>query len=88
MDISSNDGHWRESVFGSEIMSSLAEAGKSSPLSEITIRSMEDIGYKVDRSQADPYVIPPVAKPVAADAVPFCIVSSLPPRTIPIHEDW
>ena len=88
MGANANDSHWRESVFGNEIMSSLADGWRSAPLSDITIRSMEDLGYEVDRSQADPYVIPPItAKPaIASTARPFCVV--MPPPPIAIHEGW
>ena len=88
MGANANDSHWRESVFGNEIMSSLADSWRGAPLSDITIRAMEDLGYEVDRSQADPYVIPPItAKPaIASTARPFCVV--MPPPPIAIHEGW
>ena len=54
----SQDGHWRESVFGDEIMSPFA-SDREEPLSAITIQSLADIGYAVDVSQADPYRLPP-----------------------------
>ena len=50
--------HWRESVFGDEIMSPFA-SDREEPLSAITIQSLADIGYAVDVSQADPYRLPP-----------------------------
>ena len=80
------DSHWRESVFGAEVMSSRANGGEN-PLSEVTIWSLADIGYMVDASQADPYKLPPVAaKPVLAAGKPFCQVLPLPPGAI--HEEW
>lgn len=51
------EGHWRDTVFGTEIMTSFI-AGTSNPLSRMTIASLEDLGYSVDFSQADPYAIP------------------------------
>ncbi len=54
----SQDGHWRESVFGDEIMSPFV-SGSVEPLSAITIQSLADSGYAVDISQADPYRLPP-----------------------------
>ena len=54
----SQDGHWRESVLGDEIMSPFV-SGSEEPLSAITIQSLADIGYSVDVSQADPYRLPP-----------------------------
>lgn len=47
------DGHWRESVFGNEIMTPAANA--SNPLSVVTIGSFEDLGYTVDYGAADTY---------------------------------
>lgn len=52
------DSHWRESVFGNEIMTSVAEgAGVSQPLSRVTIASMGDLGYDVDLAVADPFAL-------------------------------
>jgi hypothetical protein len=48
------NSHWRESVFGNELMTGFINAGKN-PLSVMTIRSLEDLGYTVDATAADPY---------------------------------
>ena len=48
------NSHWRESVFGNELMTGFINAGKN-PLSIMTIRSLEDLGYTVDTTAADPY---------------------------------
>lgn len=51
------DSHWRESVFRNELMTGfVGEAGN--PLSRITAASLEDLGYVVDISAADPYSMP------------------------------
>ena len=50
------DSHWRESVFGSEIMTGFIGAG-SNPLSAVTVRSLEDQGYGVNPAAADPFTI-------------------------------
>ena len=55
----SQDGHWRESVFGNEIMSTSGSGHVSEPVSAITIQSLADIGYAVDVSRADSYRLPP-----------------------------
>ena len=54
------DGHWRESVFGHELMtSSLSiEPGMREPLSAVTIGALEDLGYTVDYSAAEAYTLP------------------------------
>jgi hypothetical protein len=54
----SSDAHWRESVFDLELMTPFLEAGQFKPLSAVTIRSLHDLGYGVDVTQADPYVLP------------------------------
>lgn len=51
------DGHWRETVFQTELMTP-AIGGTSNPMSLMTLRSLEDIGYAVDTSEADSYSIP------------------------------
>ena len=53
-----DDGHWRSSVFGNEVMGSHVEADYPYFLSAITIQSLADIGYEVDPSKADPFILP------------------------------
>jgi hypothetical protein len=49
-------GHWRESVFNTEIMTGYAEApGVPMPISRMTVGALEDLGYTVDYAAADPY---------------------------------
>lgn len=56
------EGHWRESVFGNELMSGfIREPGN--PLSRVTAASLADLGYQVDMDAAEPYRLP--AKPPA-----------------------
>ena len=49
-----SDSHWRESVFGDELMSALL-TGDTQPLSLITIESLYDIGYEVNPAAADAF---------------------------------
>jgi hypothetical protein len=51
-----NDSHWRESVFGNEVMTGFIDDG-ANPLSAITVASLADIGYAVDLSGADGYTL-------------------------------
>jgi hypothetical protein len=51
------NSHWRESVFGNELMTGFINQGKN-PLSIMTIRSLEDLGYTVDTTAADAYTKP------------------------------
>jgi hypothetical protein len=51
------DAHWRESVFGTELMTGFLNPG-SNPMSKLTIASLADLGYQVDRSTSDFYSLP------------------------------
>ena len=50
----SSDSHWRESVFGIELMTPFIELGDQ-PLSRITVESLADVGYEVNLTAADQY---------------------------------
>jgi hypothetical protein len=50
------NSHWREAVFGGELMTGYANAGPM-PLSIMTVRSLGDIGYTINTSAADLYSI-------------------------------
>ncbi len=52
------DYHWRESVFGTELMTSGLRRGVADQLSAITIQSLADIGYTVDVEESDAFVLP------------------------------
>ncbi|MDE2752487.1 MAG: hypothetical protein OXI83_07935, partial [Gemmatimonadota bacterium] len=59
------NGHWRELVFRSELMTPFPDRGLN-PLSVLSLASIVDVGYEgVDTSVADEFVLPP---PVYADA--------------------
>jgi hypothetical protein len=49
------DGHWRESVFHTELMTGFLNGGVPNPLSVVTIAAMGDEGYTVNYAAADPY---------------------------------
>jgi len=51
------DGHWRESVFGNELMTGFLNPG-TDPLCGVTIASLEDLGYKVNLDVADSFELP------------------------------
>jgi leishmanolysin/Big-like domain-containing protein len=57
------DSHWRESVFGNELMTGFVNPGGANPLSLVTVASMGDEGYLVNYAGADPYVHPFTAPP-------------------------
>jgi hypothetical protein len=64
--VGSRDVHWRESVLGSELMTSLVSA-LPMPLSIVTVGSLADLGYAVDNLAADSYILS--AAPMPAGAV-------------------
>lgn len=55
-----NDPHWRYSVFGDELMVAGTGVGTRSPLSSITLGYFKDLGYEVDFSVADSYLVTPL----------------------------
>lgn len=50
------DGHWRESVFGHELMTGWVNTG-GNPLSEMTISSLIDMGYGANAAAAGNYTL-------------------------------
>ena len=59
------DVHWRESVFGYELMSTrlnvrrgVSGPAEAAPLSQVTVASLADLAYKVDSSRAEAYRLP------------------------------
>lgn len=51
------DAHWREIVFGSELMSGFISS-RGNPLSRVTVGSLQDLGYVVDLDAAEPFALP------------------------------
>lgn len=49
--------HWSEAVFDGELMTPFAESGREY-ISRVTIGALEDMGYRVDYTAAEPYVRP------------------------------
>lgn len=63
----SDYGHWSESVFNTELMTPIAESpGTPTPLSQLTIASLRDIGYNVNYGAAQPYTLPGSSSSVAS----------------------
>lgn len=48
------NSHWRESVLANELMTGFLNSG-SNPLSVVTVRSLQDLGYTVNAGGADPF---------------------------------
>ena len=51
------DAHWRETVFGNELLTGFLNTGVN-PISRMSIASFEDLGYQVHYAAADPYDLP------------------------------
>ncbi len=80
------EGHWREAVFGNELMSGFIAAPEN-PMSRVTVASLADIGYQVDIDAAEPYELPaprpPVGDEAAAITRPTWLVLPVIPRVLP-----
>ncbi|HEY4305769.1 MAG TPA: leishmanolysin-related zinc metalloendopeptidase [Gemmatimonadaceae bacterium] len=52
------NGHWRESVLRNELMTGTIDNGAAgNPLSLLTVRSLQDLGYTVNTANADPFFL-------------------------------
>jgi hypothetical protein len=49
------NAHWREADLDDELMTGFLDRGVPAPFSATTVKSMEDLGYGVDASRADPF---------------------------------
>jgi hypothetical protein len=77
------NSHWRESTFGNELMTGFINGG-TNPLSVMSIRSLEDLGYTVNPAVADAY-------PDANTHVVINLRSILDPNTVvaaPAAPQW
>lgn len=64
------NGHWREFVFRTELMTGSIDGGVPNPLSVVTLASFQDVGYtEVDLSVADEFELPSSSPALAADIV-------------------
>lgn len=61
----SRDSHWREKVFGTELMSSRI-GGPGNAMSRLTVASLADLGYAVDLEAAEKFDLPVVPEPAPA----------------------
>ncbi len=51
------DGHWRDSVFGNEMMTGFISS-RGNPISRMTVAALGDMGYGVHLGGAEPYDLP------------------------------
>jgi hypothetical protein len=61
------DVHWKETTFGRELMTAYLSGGVANPLSVMSIRSFEDLGYTVNTAAADTYTMAAFSALRAAD---------------------
>jgi hypothetical protein len=61
------NGHWREPVFGNELMTGYVNAG-ANPLSVLSVAAQADLGYTVNFAAADTYVHAFTAPPAGGAA--------------------
>ena len=93
------NGHWRQSVFGDELMIGTFNVSTSgqAPMSAVTVQSMADLGYAINAGAADGYSLPSFSAPTVSalaragtldDGVPRqCIVMEpLPPGAVTVIE--
>lgn len=69
------DGHWRESVFRTELMTGFVRDAANA-LSRMTVASLQDLGYVVDMNAAEAFILPNLLMLaeeglLLADAEPF-----------------
>ena len=50
------NSHWRDEIFDPEVMTGFLSDGVN-PLSAISVRSLEDLGYTVNAGGADPFTL-------------------------------
>jgi hypothetical protein len=65
------NGHWRETVFGNELMTEFLSGGVN-PLSVLSAAAQEDLGYTVNYAATDPYT----------HAFPAPVVGGAPPLAL------
>ena len=83
------ESHWRELIFGDELLTGFL-SGDHRPLSRMSIASFADLGYDVDYSTADPYILPSFRQlallgiPEAVRICDLCRVARPEPLVIPV----
>jgi hypothetical protein len=53
------NSHWRDQVFDPELMTGFLNPGGVNPLSAISVRSLQDLGYEVSVAGADAFTLDP-----------------------------
>jgi hypothetical protein len=79
------DSHWRESVFGAELMTGWIN-GPSAPLSSVTVASLKDLGYAVNLNLAGGFGVGGLGVQEAGPG-PAMEIREGPPLVTPITVD-
>ncbi len=74
------NGHWRETVFGNELMTGYINSG-TNPLSVVSIAADQDLGYTVNYDAADAYTHVFTA-PAAGGAAPLYLGNDIRPGPV------
>jgi hypothetical protein len=81
------DGHWRESVFTTELMTGIVSApGIANPLSLMTIGALTDLGYVTNTAVADNFVLTSASASLLAQIYTFSGVTYSDELLGPRHE--
>ena len=67
--VGSSDVHWRQGVFGNELMDAFIYYNAANPLSAVTLESLVDLGYTVNAAAADAWTFTAGTTPDAMAAV-------------------
>jgi hypothetical protein len=78
-------GHWREGIFGHELMTGYL-SGPRQPFSAMTIEALGDMGFVVDKHQAEAYSLPPGSLMSPSLRAPVERGLKLPAPLLPTHE--
>lgn len=82
------DGHWREVVFGDELLTGFL-SGAVRPISRMSVGCFEDMGYLVDYAAADEYPLPSMLRIAelglfgTRHAVDTCAIERVKPVYVP-----
>ena len=63
-------GHWDENTFNQELMTGYSEGAAAEPLSRMTIGSLQDMGYGVNKNAADAYSLPGCSPNCSSELTP------------------
>lgn len=76
------NAHWRESTFGSELMTGWLDASTTNSLSAVTVNQFRDLGYVVDDAGADSYSLAAMIQAAGGAGQPIALVEGTLPMPI------